>query len=185
MIDKSLYTIGAHDISEDRYHADDICVEPSLSRSFGHQMLAECPLKAYLNSPRLYKDFEPKVPTAAMDFGSLCHLLILGKGSEVDICTRDDWKTDFAKGMRDDSRANHRLPVLEKTHKRGLELREGFLREIKRLGMLADFEAMDKEKVYIFRQDGCYLRSMIDGTLIDKPNAMAGIFDLTGSAAFT
>jgi hypothetical protein len=182
--EKKLYTIGAWDIPEDRYHADDICLEPSLSRSFGHQMLTECPLKAYLNSPRLYKDFEPKVPTAAMDFGSLCHNLILGKGAAVDICTKDDWKTDFAKEFRKDSRANHRLPVLEKTHQRGMELREGFLREIKRLGMLADFEAMEKEKVYIFRQDDSYLRSMVDATLVDKPNAMATIFDLkvTGDA---
>lgn len=184
MTDKPFLTIGAHECSEARYHADDVCVDPSLSRSFGHQMLTECPLKAYLNSPRLNKNFESTVPTASMDFGSLCHNLILGKGAAVDICTKDDWKTDFAKGLRDESRAAGRLPILEKTFKRGEVLREGFFREMKRLGMLADFETMEKEKVYIFRQDDCYLRSMIDATLVDKPNATATIFDLkiTGDA---
>lgn len=171
-------TIGVHDCSEVRYHADDICSEPSLSRSFAHTMLTECPLKAYLSSPRLNRNFTPKAPTAAMEFGSLCHKLILGKGAEVDICSKSDWKTDFAQEFRADSRANGRMPVLQKNHEKGLLLREGVMRELKRLGMLDDFEASLKEQVYIWRQDGCYLRSMVDASLVDKGNATATVFDL-------
>lgn len=172
-------TIGVYDdVPAERYHADDLCPEPSLSRSFAHTMISECPLKAWLSSPRLNKNFKPIESTKAMDFGSLGHLLLLGKGAQVDVCSKDDWRTDFAKGFRDDSKANGRIPVLQKTYDEATQMKEGALRELKRLGILPDFEASKYEQTIIFRDDDSYLRARPDAMLVDKGSATINLLDV-------
>lgn len=170
-------TIGVYDIPDTAYHADP-CAGPSLSNSLAKVIWEECPLKAYLKHPRLNKNYTPDEPTPGMDFGSLGHKLLLGKGPEVDVCSKDDWKTDFAKNFRDDSRARGRIPTLQKTMDRAQALVIGATREFDRLGVLPDFTAAVKERTFIWRESDCYLRSMIDAVLVDETTCTVNIFDL-------
>lgn len=183
MSDPLKLTIGAYDISAEDYHADP-CVGPSLSNTAAN-LINICPLKAYLSHPRLNPNFEPRVASAKMNFGSIGHKLLLGKGAEIDILDEKDWKKDAAQAFRDRATAAGRLPCLRKDYDRARELQSGALREFKRLGLLEDFEASIKERTYIWRDDNSYLRSMIDAVLVDPGAAIATIFDLkiTGDAS--
>jgi hypothetical protein len=113
-----------------------------------------------------------------MDFGTLGHLLLLGKGGNVDIGDFDDWRTKAAQAFRDESKLCGRTPVLKKTYEEGLVLKEGALREFRRLGVLEDFEKASKEHTFIWRDDASYLRCMIDAAHIDKGAAIATVMDL-------
>jgi hypothetical protein len=177
-------TVGAHDILERDYHLDP-AMEPSLSNSIARVIWDSCPLKAWLDHPRCNPNYVPSVPTKDMEFGTLVHKLMLEKGAEVDICTADDWKTKFAQEFRKDSRESGHLPVLQHIYDDGLKCKAGALRELTRLGILADFNAGVSERTYIWREDQCYLRTMIDKVLVDDTTCTINVMDLkvTGDAS--
>ncbi len=174
---EKVYDVGIHDITEDVYHAD-CCVEPSLSRSIAHTFLEECPMKAYLKHPRLAKNVHSVEPTDAMDFGSLGHALLLGKGAKIHICPFDNWKKDAAQAMRDAARAEGMIPALTKTYDLAVQMQEGVRREFKRLGILTDFDAAKSEQTLIWKDGPIYCRAMIDKLMVDQEMLLATIFDL-------
>lgn len=141
-------------------------------------------MKAYLKHPRLNANVAKNESTAVMDFGSLGHKLLLGRGAAVDIIDANDFKTDAAKAKRDASKAAGRIPTLAKHYEKALELQKGATREFERMGILADFVAAKKERTFIWRESDCYLRCMIDADLVDESTCTVNIFDLkiTGDA---
>lgn len=174
-------TIGMYGpdvVNAERYHSDQLCSAPSLSRGVAHTMISECPLKGWLSHPRLNPQYAADDPSASMDFGSVGHELILGSGGGIDIGDFDDFKTNAAKDWRKESRAANRTPVLRKTYYQAVQLREGALREFKRLGVLEDFEACKYEQTIIFRSRDSYLRARPDATLIDKGSGTISLFDV-------
>lgn len=170
-------TVGAHDILERDYHRDP-AIEPSLSNSIARVIYDACPLKAWLDHPRLNPNHVESVPTKDMEFGTLVHKLMLEKGAEIDICSADDWKTKFSQEFRKDSREAGHLPVLQHVHEEGQKVKEGALRELARLGILPDFKAGVSERTFIWREDQCYLRTMIDKVLVDETTCTINVIDL-------
>lgn len=169
-------TIGEHDIEADVYHADP-CPSPSLSSTIA-KLVNQCPLKAFLAHPKLNPNFIAEDSSDTMDFGTLGHALLLGKGAKIDICSKEDWRTDFAKGMRADSKAAGRICVLQKIYDKGEALRKGAMHWMKQLGILDDFQKAAKEHTFIWRDDENYMRSMIDATYVDHGVATGQIFDV-------
>jgi hypothetical protein len=96
-------------VSEERYHSDP-CETPSLSVSVATTLVTYSEAHAYLEHPRL--GGEPFKPTAEMDFGSLCHALMLNQNRPVVLIEADDFKTKEARRLRDEAQANGAIPVL-------------------------------------------------------------------------
>lgn len=170
-------TVGWHDIPATVYHADP-CPVASLSNSLAKKLIV-CPLKAFLSHPRLYpaaaEDNSPK-----MDFGSLAHRAILGKGAEVEIIDAEDWKKPSNRDIRDAARARGHIPALAGDYKLASALNMGFMREIDRLGIAKDFADSKKEMTSIWRSstNDAYLRCMIDAVLVDVGAGTINIMDV-------
>jgi hypothetical protein len=168
---------GIYDLPHAAYFADPAAT-PSLSNSIGKVMIDECPLKAWLKHPRLNKDVPAYDSTSKMDFGSVAHELMLGKGAGIEILDFDDFKKDAAKAARDAARERGVIPCLAKNYDRAQKLVIGAIAELKRLNMLEDFAEAKKEVTYIWKVGEIWLRSMIDAVHVDDANGWATIFDL-------
>lgn len=99
-------------MSAEEYHADPC--PPSLSASIAHVMLRESPEHAYLRHPRLGNS--PRSTADFLDRGALAHRLILGVGGDVAIVSSDSWRSKKAQAQREEARASHKIPVLERDH---------------------------------------------------------------------
>lgn len=95
--------------SEDEYYADP-CDNPSLSQSIANVIVSQSPRHAWTAHPRL--GGVRSKPTKAMDEGSAISALLLGKGSEIEICNFDAFRSDAAKAQRDAAIAAGRIPVI-------------------------------------------------------------------------
>ena len=168
-------TIGWHDLPASVYHRDPT-PSPSLSSSIA-KLVNKCPLKAYLSHPRLTAQPAEKF-SPGMDFGSLAHRLVLGKGAEIEVVDANDWKKPSNQEIRDVARAAGKIPALTKNIKEATQLREGFNRWLTSFGMANDFAAGKKEITSIWRSDQTYLRCMMDCVMIDLGVAVATIFDI-------
>lgn len=105
--------VGLHEnISDAVYHGDP-CPEPSLSSSIARILLAQSPLHAQFNHPRLNKKLVRETKNE-MDFGSVCHRLLLGKGNEIEVINFDDFRSKGAQEARDAARAVNKIPLLRK-----------------------------------------------------------------------
>lgn len=102
-----------HDLPEATYHSDPgagVSLSASIAKVVSGQSLAH----AYLRHPKL--GGEPMAPSKAMDNGSVCHALLLGKGAEVEVLNFNDWRTKASKEARDLARADGKVPMLAKDY---------------------------------------------------------------------
>jgi hypothetical protein len=174
--------LGLHsDVSEAHYHADMLCETPTLSRSLGQVLIDRAPIHAYHEHPRM--GGKPKADgedaddvTPAMDFGSLGHSLLLGRGQQVVVGEWKTWQSKDAKAFRETARANNRLPVLQKTFDRGVAMKAAAIEEFKRLGIHDEFFAATPEVVCLFKDGGVLCRVMFDRLLV--ANGRVKIFDV-------
>jgi hypothetical protein len=102
--------LGIHDIPADRYHADQIGDEPSLSRSIAHKILSQSPLHAWHAHPRLNPDRQP-IESGTLDNGSAAHALLF-EGVEAFVVDADSWRTNAAKEQRAQARKDGLIPLL-------------------------------------------------------------------------
>ncbi|GBR70939.1 hypothetical protein [Gluconobacter kanchanaburiensis] len=87
---------GIYDMPEAVYHSDP-CLEPSLSNSIARVLLDQSPMHAHYAHPRLNLKREPFEVTAAMDFGTALHKLLLGKGAAIVEVKADAYRSAAAK----------------------------------------------------------------------------------------
>jgi len=99
-------------MSAEEYHADPC--PPSLSASIAHVLLRKSPGHAYLAHPRLGNG--PRDSANFLDRGALAHRLILGAGSDIAVVTADTWRSKKSQEQREEARAEHKIPVLERDH---------------------------------------------------------------------
>lgn len=59
-----------------------------------------------------------KKATKEMDFGSVAHRLILGKGTDFQVLNHDSYRKDIAKTERDNARAAGKVPILVEAFER-------------------------------------------------------------------
>jgi PDDEXK-like domain of unknown function (DUF3799) len=98
------------DVTPEQYHADPCAGGPSLSHSVATTLLNRSPKHAWLEHPRLGGTRRP--PTSAMDEGALLHRLLLGKGADFQLLNAPDYKTKWARELRDEVRAEGKIPIL-------------------------------------------------------------------------
>lgn len=179
---------GLHEnISEKDYHADNLCDTITLSRSLAQVLIEQAPIHAFQAHPRLGGKPEAEAAedddtTPAMDFGSLGHKLLLGRGQEVVVGEWKTFATNAAKDFRKQARAEGKLPVLRKTYDRGVALKAGATEELKRLGLHDQFFAAKPEVVALFDDGPVRCRCMFDRLLIDGGSATVFDVKITDSA---
>jgi hypothetical protein len=103
------------DESPDEYHA-----LPGLSASIAATLISRSPLHAW--SPHPCFGGRGKVPTPAMDRGTVVHRLVLGKGKDYRALPYDDWRTNAAKEAKEQARAEGLVPILQKDMIAALEI---------------------------------------------------------------
>jgi hypothetical protein len=170
--------VGLHDISEAAYHGDP-CAEPSLSCSLAKTMIDESCRHSFYEHPRLGGRLVAKEnPSKVMDFGSLGHKLLLGKGAEVAIGRWDDWKKQEARDFRDAAWKSGMIPTLPHIHESAEEMKAAGMDELVRLGIHDQFMAAKPEVAGIWKEGDIWMRSKYDKLLIDESAGIARIFDL-------
>lgn len=169
---------GIYDMPEAVYHADP-CIEPSLSNSIARILLDQSPMHARYAHPRLNLKREPFEVTAAMDFGTALHKLLLGKGASIIEVKADAYRSAAAKEARDIARETGSVPLLTEAHDRVHECAGAVLEQMKQREDCAEFFAAGRsEAVMIWKKDGIWCRGMVD-RLPDDPKAP--IFDVKGT----
>ena len=171
------------DCDERTYHADP-CPAPSFSASIGKVILDQSPLHAYLAHPRL--GGTRREPTAAMEFGTLVHKLILGEGASIVSVNADNWRTSTAKAQREEARASGKLAALASDLDSAGKIQEAFRKQYP-AEHAALFNRGDSERVIAVDQPNhksadpaarAYARGMLDRILIDEGNQTARIWDI-------
>ncbi len=112
---------GIYTFPAEQYHADALVFDgpsykPTLSASIAHLLTSRSPLHAWTAHPRLNPDFK-REPEAKYDVGTCAHALLLeGKPMEevARVVYMDSWRTKAAKELRDEARAEGKIPLLEK-----------------------------------------------------------------------
>jgi PDDEXK-like domain of unknown function (DUF3799) len=94
---------GIYDMPMDDYHA----CHWSLSSSGARGILDTCPAKF-----RAEQDM-PRETTKALDFGTVAHRLVLGRGDEFEIIDAADYRRKDAQDQRDNARSAGRVPMLK------------------------------------------------------------------------
>jgi hypothetical protein len=103
---------GIHDVPADEYHRDP-GEQPSLSASIANILLQQSPAHARANHPRLNPDYRPSAD-AKYDLGVCVHSLLLEGRNAIGIVDADSWRTKDAQAMRDNFRADGKVPLLAK-----------------------------------------------------------------------
>lgn len=162
---------GIYAVPADEYHADP-CAEPSLSRSVAKLLVDRSPMHARWRHPRLNAQLGPRKGANNLDIGSGCHMLLLGKGAQIDVCEERDWKRKSAQEFRASAWENGRIPVTRPQMDKMLRM-EKAARE-----QMGDVEITEPETTWIANDLGVWLRCMTDGM---SPDGMT-IYDYKTTA---
>lgn len=155
---------GILSIDGDAYHRDP-CPEPSLSSSLAKVILAQSPLHAWTQSPRLNPEWEP-TEKKTFDIGRAAHRAVLGKGGDYAaipaeiLASNGAASTKEAKAFIEDCRARGVTPVKESEAARV----EAMAAKLKpRLAeMRIDLDPARSEMVGVALIDGIWCRCMVD-----------------------
>lgn len=144
---------GHHpDIKAQYYHGDILTDVPTLNRGALLDVVTESPLHAWHRHPRFGAAGGIK-PNKKMDFGSVCHELVLGAGGGIVLIVADDYKTKAAQALRDQANAEGKTPCLEKDHDRAQLCVAAFWLELDRMGLSADFKAGQSEVTALWDEE--------------------------------
>lgn len=102
---------GLLELSAERYHADEVADQPTLSKSLIQVLLNASPAHARHAHPRLNPNFMRQVEER-FDLGTVVHDLYLEGYDRIAIIPFDDWRKQAAKDLRDEARARGQIPML-------------------------------------------------------------------------
>lgn len=146
---------------EDKYFADP-CSLPSLSQSIACTLIQKSEKHAWLEHPRL--GGVPRIPTRAMDVGTICHALMLGKPlPEIEVIDVGDYKTKAAKELRNAAIAAGRIPLKTKEWEghSSIQAAAERLRDKIRSNRI-EFDPESSEVAFFWRQNGVQCRARLD-----------------------
>ncbi len=116
------------DILPDEYHT-----RPGLSASIATTLITRSPLHAHAEHPCF--GGKGKTPTREMDFGTVGHALVLGKGKQFESLDFDDWKTRAAQAARKHARDAGKVPILAHHLTRAEACAEAVVRQLGERGI--------------------------------------------------
>lgn len=152
-------TPGVHtEVGAGRYHADDLCAEPSLSSSLAKVLVTQTPRAAWLMHPRLNPNFAPE-PDPKFDLGDATHDFLASGGKSIAFVNGfADWRTKEAKRRRDELRALGSVPLLEHQYEQVERIAASVTKEL----AARKIDLGLQEHVFIARDRGATLRAMMD-----------------------
>lgn len=173
---------GFYAMTAEHYHADP-CPQPSLSNSVA-KLLLECPRKAWEAHPRLHPDLAPDEPDEKLDFGTVAHIMLLGKGRDIVTVDAADWRTKAAKEAREEACAAGKVAILPHQMNRAEAMASAVRRQI---GRVTDcrkaFDEGNPEIVMAWQSGPTWLRSMVDWIEPRRATGHVVIYDLKTTAA--
>jgi PDDEXK-like uncharacterized protein DUF3799 len=117
-----------------------------------------------------------------MDYGTLGHALLLGKGAEIAIGDWKTWQSNDAKAFKAGARAAGQIPCLRKQYDRAVEMRNGAIEQLKALGLHTLFTSAKSEVTAIFDEGDCRCRVRYDKFLLTPTQATIIDLKITGTA---
>lgn len=117
------------DITPDEYFALD-----RFSSSIAKLVVTKSPRHARAE----HQDEVSKKPTRSMDFGSVAHHLVLGKGADYEPMRFDDWRTKDAKAAALAARDAGRIPIKQDDFERATAAAESVRVELVERGIVLD-----------------------------------------------
>ncbi len=85
---------------------------PALSASIAHLIVNKSALHAWTAHPRLNPRYQP-TESAEFDYGRAAHKVLLeGEDASIMVIEADDWRKKEAKALRDQARADRKIPIL-------------------------------------------------------------------------
>ncbi len=166
---------GIYQMEAARYHADPVAV-PSLTSSCAWTISSKSPMHAKAECARL--GGQGIEPTDAMDFGSVAHEIMLGKGGGFAIWDGKDWRGKEAGAFWDKAMAEGLTPMKAADHARVLLAVTAWKRQLADFGLGYVFDMDDadgqSEVVAVWRDGEAWCRAMIDRVFIQR----AYIWDL-------
>jgi hypothetical protein len=169
---------GVHDISAERYHADELRPVPTLSSTLARLVLNRSPLHAWTAHPRLNPAWEP-TERKTFDIGRAAHRAVLGKGGDYLaypaelLASNGAASTKEAKAWAEEVRANGGTPLKAD--------------EVDAIGIMADacharlaamgikLDPARSELTALAEIDGVWCRCMVDNAPAD---ARLPLYDL-------
>jgi len=160
------------------YHADP-AEKPSLSASVAKVLINSSPLHAWFAHPRLNPDCE-ETTSDEMDFGSIAHELVLGRGNGIAIVEAKDWRTKEAQNQRDLARECGKVPALRKNYDRAVEMVKAIRDQLAAVDDCQDAfrDRTLSEQVLLWNEDGTWFRNMADYIAPRRPTGHIVAYDL-------
>lgn len=147
-------TPGVYDLPEAEYHADPV-VGGSLSSTTARLLTPP-------STPALARHaLDNPQPKDAYDLGSVAHALILGKGARIVEVVADDWRSKAAKDVRDEARAEGKVPLLSKDLARARAMADAVRAHRESAAILTD-GAPERTLAWVDRDTGQWCRAMLD-----------------------
>ena len=177
---------GFYSMSASQYHADP-CPEPSLSSSIAKVLITQTPRHAWFAHPRLNPDKQERSASAAMDFGSVVHEILLGKGGGYTISPYDEFRSKEARAWRDGKIADGKTVIKAIDLDRAATSAAAIWERIAKIDACRTAFVKDEgvaETVIIWREGGVWCRAMLDwwdgaGTVTDAKITGTGLSDYT------
>lgn len=139
----------------------DPCPEPSLTQSAVKTLIERSALHAWTGNQRLNPSFEADDDTK-FDLGNVAHLLLLGRGKDIEVIQFDDWRKQAAKDAREAAAMIGKIAVLEHQFDQALEMTTAAKLQIGRHEDADAFAFGQAEVMIAWQEDGIWFRSLID-----------------------
>jgi PDDEXK-like domain of unknown function (DUF3799) len=156
------------ELSADEYHKDAIAPEPSLSSSIAKILFTQTPMHARLAHPRLNPQHIEK-ESSDFDIGGAAHSLLLEGENIIFRVPHDDWRTNAAKGMREEARAAGLLPLLSKHADNVLQMARVAKEALAESELGVTLEDFVPERTIIWRDGKVFKRCRIDLSHKSRP----------------
>ncbi len=138
------------DITAVKYHAETFSTHPMLSASTASTLIGESPYHAWLFHPKLGK--LEKKQTNSLEWGTVLHALILGKGQEqIEVIDARDYRTNAAKEARDNALALGKTPIKIDDYERAETIAQSAIDKINEAGFALD--EYDREQVITWEEE--------------------------------
>jgi hypothetical protein len=152
------------DFDGDSYFADP-CIDPSLSQSIAKVLIAQSAAHAKVEHPRLTppsEDDEAEKYVKAQAIGNASHKMVLGRGKEIEVIDRPDFKSQGARDLRDAAMAAGRVPILSKHMADASKMVDALRLKLAVHDERDAFTKGSSEVMIVWQEDGIWFRSLID-----------------------